>query len=290
MEMLDSITFDASSSDREDVLDCYRKQGVVRLRNLLDEELLDSCKKSILSLIHQRMKYRGKATSNEESLDEAFNRLCEEDRKLGGEIYDHVRDLPDYYRILLHPSLMTWVTRFLPGSMVQIPFDLCLFHIHRPHEDRFAYEWHQDYTYNLLSINAVTVWLPLTDVTEEMGALHLVPGSHQEISRVRVLNPDFRAGSGDGGKVYELEANPQDLNADSIQVPVSAGDALFFSSLLLHRSSPNRARRSRWSLNPRYGHFLDEELVKRGWHSGRDRERRPQFMKIHPDLCIMPDG
>jgi len=33
-----------------------------------------------------------------------------------------------------------------------------------------------------------------------------------------------------------------------------------------------------------YGHFIDEKLIKLGFHSGRDKERKPQFHLIHPEL------
>ena len=46
-----------------------------------------------------------------------------------------------------------------------------------PNEEKLRFLRHQDYPYNLGSINSITVWIPLQDVNSELGCLRFVPGS-----------------------------------------------------------------------------------------------------------------
>ena len=53
--------------------------------------------------------------------------------------------------------------------------------------------------------------------------------------------------------------------------PVEEGDIVVFHSLMLHRSGANRSKRSRWTVNPRFGHAADPAFADRGWLAVRDR-------------------
>jgi hypothetical protein len=115
--------------------------------------------------------------------------------------------------------------------------------------------------------------------------MHVVPGSHRKIQEVVVLNPNFRSGGGGGGQVYAFKnVTAEQLDQQSVQVPVRAGDALLVHSLTLHRSGANHSSRSRWAINPRYSDFLDAQLVARGWRSGRGMHKQI-FAEVHPELA-----
>ena len=69
-------------------------------------------------------------------------------------------------------------------------------------------------------------------------------------------------------KYIELkEGNDLDhvFEQKAVQLPMKAGDALFFHSHLVHRSGANVSDRSRWVFVARYGDMLDQEMVARGW-------------------------
>ena len=50
-----------------------------------------------------------------------------------------------------------------------------------PHDKLHYVDWHQDRSYfpqNRDGLHGLVCWIPLTDITEEMGAIHISPKSH----------------------------------------------------------------------------------------------------------------
>jgi phytanoyl-CoA hydroxylase len=114
---------------------------------------------------------------------------------------------------------------------------------------------HQDWRSMQGSLDAVVIWCPLLDINRSLGALEVVPGSHRRGLLTGSVEDGF-------GKVDEAL-----LDADSFQsVEVQQGDALFFSSLLVHRSGDNITDRIRWSCHFRYNNLTDPTFIERKYH------------------------
>lgn len=101
---------------------------------------------------------------------------------------------------------------------------------------------HQDYPFNTMSRNAVTVWSPILDVTSAMGPMEIVPKSHNQLFPVTIKQNTSKKKF-----VSQLQmalSNPESLSADfdsnSICLPeMIAGDAFLFHSHLVNRSNKN---------------------------------------------------
>jgi phytanoyl-CoA hydroxylase len=109
---------------------------------------------------------------------------------------------------------------------------------------------HQDWRSMQGSLNAVVVWVPLADVSRELGALEIIPGSHlwglQE-SREDAWYRHIEGLHDDQYKSLEMEA----------------GDALFFSAFLVHRSGDNVTDSIRWSCHFRYNDLEEPTFISR---------------------------
>ena len=100
--------------------------------------------------------------------------------------------------------------------------------------------WHQDNGYGQLDPpDDLTVWITLDDCDEANGCLWVIPGSHK-----RGLIPHH--------PVHGLMA--AEVGEEGIPLPMRAGDAVIFGSLLLHRSLPNRTAKPRVAMYVRYCH------------------------------------
>ena len=76
----------------------------------------------------------------------------------------------------------------------------------------------------MLSKRAVTVWMPLTDVSEDMGSLRVVVGSHDRIWPVE-LRASMIGEKGTGHKAFHLaDADVDDLELRSVPLVAKAGD------------------------------------------------------------------
>lgn len=105
------------------------------------------------------------------------------------------------------------------------------------------FPWHQDFPYWFVRIgdearDVVTALILLDAADAENGALRVLPGSHRGGPAPR--DPDDPTRS---------LADPARIDEDSeVTVEGPAGSVVFFGSLLLHRSSPNRSSRDRRAL------------------------------------------
>lgn len=131
----------------------------------------------------------------------------------------------DIVQDLIGPDISLFHCKLLPkskGSGAEVPW----------HQD-FAY-WRQD-TNQPLMVNCM---LAIHPADLENGCIEFIPGSHkwglQEHERHQEAFGMFLP-----GRYYprpEAEA-----------VPMAAGDALFFTSLVIHGSAPNQSARDRWA-------------------------------------------
>ncbi len=90
----------------------------------------------------------------------------------------------------------------------------------------------------------LTVWLAITDATEENGCLCVVPGSHR---RGLVTHCPGTTAKRRGMHI------PDQLRGNTIVVvPVKQGGALLMDRRTMHASLPNRSKDIRWSFDLRY--------------------------------------
>ena len=88
----------------------------------------------------------------------------------------------------------------------------------------------------------LTVWVPITEATEENGCLVVVPRSHKRGLGLHCV-----------GAASKTKGIPHEhLGAGRASVPMQPGDVLFMNKLTMHSSLPNVSEDIRWSLDFRY--------------------------------------
>jgi len=128
---------------------------------------------------------------------------------------------------------------------------------------------HQDWRSMQGSLDSVVVWLPLIDIDKSLGALEVYPGSH----KWGLLEADIVDGYG------HLRSGLD--KAKLVSIEVERGDALFFSTLLVHQSGTNVSPSIRWSCHFRYNNLSEPTFIERGFP-------HPYLYKPQSDL-ITPD-
>lgn len=114
--------------------------------------------------------------------------------------------------------------------------------------------WHQDNTYSPLDAdNTITMWMPLVDVSVEMGALTFATGSHKwgALSSLAISDQAEEY----FGKLIDERGFPVVSSA------MKAGDATFHSGWMLHHASPNKTNRTREAMGVIY--FEDGARIAR---------------------------
>ena len=115
----------------------------------------------------------------------------------------------------------------------------CWGHMIRKPPGGRAVSWHQDRAYwqPELDYHALGVWLPLHDVTVEMGAMQFIPGSH----RRGALPHRHEDDPAHNLLTVDAAIDP----ATAIACPLKAGGATFHHAQTLHFTAPNTSDRPR---------------------------------------------
>ena len=109
-----------------------------------------------------------------------------------------------------------------------------------------AWEWHQDYGYwykneFLFPDQMISIMIAITEANKANGCLQVIKGTH----KMGRIEHGF-AGEQVGASQHYVDLALKTM--EHVYVELSAGDALFFHSNLLHRSEGNTSDKPRWSL------------------------------------------
>jgi hypothetical protein len=216
--------------------------------------------------------------------DAGYLDLIRLNRAWGGEVYDAVKQIPAFVRLVAHPAHEQIVQELRPGSQPAIAAGGYGIRIDNPQEERFLAQWHQEYPSQLRSLDGLVYWSPLVPVTEELGPVQFRPGSHRE-GPLPVTTRDPHDPTRSGAYALHVKdlAAVLERHPEHIAPLTQPTDLIVVDFLLLHASGINRANRSRWSMQMRYFNFAEPTGRSHGWKgsfaAGQD------FRLIHPELC-----
>jgi phytanoyl-CoA hydroxylase len=113
---------------------------------------------------------------------------------------------------------------------------------------------HQDWRSMQGSLNSIVIWIPLIDMTKEIGAVEFIRGSH--LNGLAESQPDewYR----------HIESKNLEESA-FFAAEVQKGDLVAFSAFTIHRSGNNVTDRIRWSMHVRFNDLLEATYADRNF-------------------------
>lgn len=266
----------------------FKSNGVLFLRNFYnlsrDIEPIQHCIYDLIGILIA--KYRlpiSRPAFAPEIFDAGYQDLIAANRAYGGELYDAIKQIPAFMRIVSHPLHDQIFAQLRPSCLPGVAGGGYGIRIDNPHEERFRANWHQEYPAQLRSLDGLVFWSPLVPVTEEMGPVIFCPGSQDE-GPIPVHTQTPNAPEKTGAYSLTLKGE-EDLLRKYPQISplTSPGDLVVIDFLVLHASGYNRSQRSRWTMQLRYFNFRDPIGQSHCWRgsfaAGVD------FRAIHPELC-----
>lgn len=265
----------------------FQQDGVLVLRSAYETTDIEVIQRGIYDVIGRVMQRHRIADLRRPfspaRFDDGYNAMILQNRVLGAEVYDAVKQIPAFIRLLSHPLHEELMRRLRPGSHPGIAANGYGIRIDNPNEDYFRAQWHQEYPAQLRSLNGLVFWSSLLPVTEALGPVEFCLGSH-------AAGPlPVSTGAGDvnrkGAYSLILDNETHYLSKYSHTAPLSnPGDVVVIDFLTLHASGHNRSNRSRWTMQFRYFDFAEPTGMAHGWKgsfgAGVD------FRQIHPELCV----
>ena len=230
--------------------EAYRNDGYLLRRDVFDDAALQPVRDAVDAEVDQladRFHREGKVSSR--YADEPFNRrlvlLCEEagEQVKIWELRTRSAATPALYDFLRHPALLDLTTAIL-GPEVAWTGSFAV-RVKLPETEETAFPWHQDTQYYgnpTQHLHVISVWIPLVDVDERNGCMHLLAGSHQW---------GLLGGARDDQRVVRMFEDVEQ-RAKPVVLPMRRGDLLAFSNLTCHASMMNTTNEMRWSVDLRY--------------------------------------
>ena len=211
--------------------DAFDADGCLVERGLLGEDLLTPVD---AMLMEQITRHVPGATSIQ---DPAWIDLAIRRPDIVTEVYDAVRDVPFLVELGRAPALSDIVKTLINAPVIYRKVPL---RIDVPFENKELAFWHQDDFYVQGNSSEITIWIPLQDTFAHTGALSVMKGSHTQ----GPIPHTYRVGK----KTLPAGIFDQPVNI----VEMRRGDALIFSSYLVHSSNLNISDQIRYSIQLRY--------------------------------------
>ena len=213
----------------------FEEQGYLVLEGILDGDEVQACAEEI-----ERLHTLAAGLSDEERRQRSFQLEPYAEAGAGAERpvlrkIEKTRQQSHVFRDLsAHPRLLETIRMLIGDDLLLFRSTLML----KPAHHGSAHALHQDSPYwPMEPPSLVTVSIALTDSDPENGCIQVIPGSH-------------RWGMQTWGRITRERDQPltdrEDVDMSQCrEVPLKAGSALLFHSLIVHGSGPNNSPRPR---------------------------------------------
>lgn len=204
-----------------DVVEQYKKDGFVVLKNVIDQDLIKETKQHVEWLIKKYPDLRPEHLHHPLIRNDAFwVRLVTDDRLL------------DIAELFLGPNLACFTSHYI-----------C-----KPAFNGHPVLWHQDGAYwNLEPMEGITLWLAVDESTSENGCLKMIPGSHKlplQVPELRTDKPNMLFSSMNETVVENLIET-----AGVVDIVLQPGDVSIHHPQIVHGSEPNTSPKRRCGLD-----------------------------------------
>jgi ectoine hydroxylase-related dioxygenase (phytanoyl-CoA dioxygenase family) len=266
----------------------FIEKGYLVISNFYDDEEIVPIQKAIYDIIGiVATKYGIKIDRQPftpEIFDEGYLDIIKVNRNYGGEIYDAVKQIPAFIRLVSSKKSEAIFKDLRPNSFAGVASAGYGLRINNPYEDKYRANWHQEYPSQLRSLDGLVFWSPLIRVTQELGPVVICPGSHIE-GAVPVYTQDPRNKEKQGAYSLVLHEEAALIAKYNQIAPLSKpNDLIVMDFLLLHASGYNVSQRALWSMQFRYFNFLETTGISHGWKGGF--ASGIDFRTVHPELCV----
>jgi ectoine hydroxylase-related dioxygenase (phytanoyl-CoA dioxygenase family) len=237
----------------------YNEQGFVLLRNFLDPVELDVVRneaKEIFLIQLRRNKLIESFNISEAEFEAKLYELFRKDFQQIVYCGKQAQHLISLHRLALNEKIISALTEL--GLAFPIINVRPVIFFNSRHLGKRDVDWkkpsHQDWKTTQGSLDSTVVWMPLIDIDKSLGALEIAPKSHQ----LGLLDYEMQ---NDYHRIVEETSSQLQF----VSVEVKKGDALFFSTLLVHRSGNNTSDSIRWSCHFRYNNLYEPTFIERGF-------------------------
>jgi len=238
-------------------LQSYKENGFLLFNEFFDPLEIDRIREEAKEIFTDQMRRCGilsGSPASEHEFDEGMFQLFDRDLQAFTNCGKHAQHLISLHRLSLSDRIINTLKEL--GLEFANISTRPVMYFNSPRLAKKEVYWrlsvHQDWRSIQGSLDSVVVWVPLVDIDKALGALEVIPGSHKR----GLLTAELIDGY---GQIVE----PVD-NDSLVPIEIKKGDALFFSTFLLHQSGTNVTDSIRWSCHFRYNNLREPTFIERG--------------------------
>jgi Phytanoyl-CoA dioxygenase (PhyH) len=220
--------------------------------------------RAIMALLCRKYEVDAPTGTAVEAMTKAYPALIARNRAWGGEVYDAVKQIPAFLRLVSKAANDAVFLSLRPGSVPGIAAGGYGIRIDNPGEEKFRAPWHQEFPAQLRSLDGIVFWTPLLPITADMGPVQIAEGSQIE-GPIPVYSDNKGVGA-TGAYALHLDHGAERLAKYKHVAPLSRpGDLILMDFLTLHQSGENVSAMPRWSIQFRLFNFAEPVGIRIGW-------------------------
>jgi len=269
-----------SSSDQ--IREKFRESGYFIAKSIISEKKINAVLETIF-----RIYFKYNPSSKLRDLQEPWNsdlfheeiiKFRKSDPKRFSLLYDSTQTSVSIMELLTSELIAKYSANLLDTKNNELCITEGMIRMDAPGDKRNIAGWHQEISY--LRNNGLVIWIPLSDITPDLGPLQVCPKSHHEGELKVVQNKNL---PGDVSTVSVDEVAPEYIAKYSIMdVEIKKGDVLFFDTELFHRSGVNTSNRMRFSCQIRHAINTAEDFVPFRQTKTYSKSVLDQVIQEHP--------
>lgn len=229
----------------------YKKYGFLIVKNLFDKQIIENILNQAQNIYKTQMfnlKIIDTLEINNQIFEEQIKILFENHFNIFLNCGKQCQHIIDLWKLSIDNKILD-IVKFLGVKTPIVSTRPVLF---SKNDINHTIPAHQDWASMQGSINSIVCWTPLIDINQNLGAIALVPKSHREGLLSYEKQNSF-------GLVDKFKDD------DFLSFDVKQGDALFFSSFLVHKSGNNITKNIRWSCHFRYNDLDERTFQENGY-------------------------
>ena len=133
--------------------------------------------RQILEVICRKYGVDAPTETTHEAMTIAYPKLIAKNRAWGGEVYDAVKQIPAFMRLVTNVTNDSAFKALRPDSVPGIAAGGYGIRIDNPGEEKFRAQWHQEFPGQLRSVDGIVFWTPLLPVTQAAPRNQVIRGA-----------------------------------------------------------------------------------------------------------------
>ena len=269
-------------SSPDQIMEKFRENGYFIAKSIISEKKINAVLETIF-----RIYFKYNPSSKLRDLQEPWNsdlfheeiiKFRKSDPKRFSLLYDSTQTSASIMELLTSELIAKYSANLLDTKNNELCITEGMIRMDAPGDKRNIAGWHQEISY--LRNNGLVIWIPLSDITPDLGQLQVCPKSHHEGELKVVQNKNL---PDDASTVSVDEVEPEYIAKYSIMdVEIKKGDVLFFDTELFHRSGVNTSNRMRFSCQVRHAINTAEGFVPFRQTKTYSKSVLDQVIQEHP--------